>query len=66
MILQSEIIRKAEEAGVPPDTIDKNWVLGHFLSELYKTEWANEFLIFKGGTCLKKCYFPDYRFSYPK
>jgi predicted nucleotidyltransferase component of viral defense system len=63
MILQSEIIRKAEEAGVPPDTIDKNWVLGHFLSELYKTEWANESLIFKGGTCLKKCYFQDYRFS---
>lgn len=63
MILQSEIIRKAEEAGVPPDTIDKNWVLGHFLAELYKTSWANEFLIFKGGTCLKKCYFQDYRFS---
>lgn len=63
MILQREIIRKAEEAGVPPDTIDKNWVLGHFLAELYKTAWANEFLIFKGGTCLKKCYFQDYRFS---
>lgn len=38
MILQSEIIRRAEEAGVPPDTIDKNWVLGHFLAELYKSE----------------------------
>jgi len=63
MILQSEIIRKAEEAGVPSDTIDINWVLGHFLAELYKTAWANEFLIFKGGTCLKKCYFQDYRFS---
>ena len=63
MILQSEIIRRAEEAGVPPDTIDKNWVLGHFLAELYKSEWANKFLIFKGGTCLKKCYFEGYRFS---
>ncbi len=63
MILQNEIIRKAEEAGVPPDTIDKNWVLGHFLNELYKTSWAKEFLVFKGGTCLKKCYFEDYRFS---
>jgi len=63
MILQREITIKAEETGVPPDTIDKNWVLGHFLAELYKARWAQEFLIFKGGTCLKKCYFQDYRFS---
>lgn len=63
MILQREIIQKAEETGVPPDTIDKNWVLGHFLAELYKSRWAQDFLIFKGGTCLKKCYFTNYRFS---
>ena len=63
MILQSEILKIAEVEGVPPDTIDKNWVLGHFLAELYKAEWARNYLIFKGGTCLKKCYFPDYRFS---
>lgn len=63
MILQSEIFKIAENEGVPPDTIDKNWVLGHFLAELYSTDWASNFLIFKGGTCLKKCYFPDYRFS---
>lgn len=63
MILQREILKIAEMEGVPPDTIDKNWVLGHFLSELYNAEWAREYLVFKGGTCLKKCYFPDYRFS---
>ena len=63
MILQSEILKIAEKEGVPPETIDKNWVLGHFLAELYRTKWAQDYLIFKGGTCLKKCYFPDYRFS---
>jgi predicted nucleotidyltransferase component of viral defense system len=63
MILQSEILRIAEKEGVPPDTIDKNWVLGHFLAELFRSEWAQKYLIFKGGTCLKKCYFKDYRFS---
>lgn len=63
MILQSEIFKIAENEGVPPDTIDKNWVLGHFLAGLYSTDWASSYLIFKGGTCLKKCYFPDYRFS---
>ena len=63
MLLQSEILRIAEKEGVPPDTIDKNWVLGHFLSVLFQQEWAQKNLVFKGGTCLKKCYFEDYRFS---
>ena len=63
MILQSEILRISEQEGVPPDTIDKNWVLGHFLAELFTNSWAQENLVFKGGTCLKKCYFEDYRFS---
>ncbi|WP_313379691.1 nucleotidyl transferase AbiEii/AbiGii toxin family protein [Proteiniphilum saccharofermentans] len=63
MILQREILRIAEKEGVPPDTIDKNWVLGHVLAALFRNEWAQENLIFKGGTCLKKCYFDDYRFS---
>lgn len=63
MLLQSEILRIAEKEGVPPDTIDKNWVLGHFLAILFEEKWARENLIFKGGTCLKKCYFEKYRFS---
>lgn len=63
MILQSEILRIAEQAGVPPDTIDKDWVIGHLLAELFCSEWAQQNLIFKGGTCLKKCYFKNYRFS---
>jgi len=63
MILQSEILRIAEQEGVPPDTVDKNWVLGHFLAELFRSHWAQQQLIFKGGTCLKKCYYKNYRFS---
>jgi hypothetical protein len=63
MILQNEILRISEQEGVPPDTIDKNYVLGHFLAGLFRQEWAQQNLIFKGGTCLKKCYFKDYRFS---
>lgn len=63
MLLQNEILQRAEKEGVPPDTIDKDWVLGHFLCVLFQQNWAQEKLVFKGGTCLKKCYFPDYRFS---
>jgi predicted nucleotidyltransferase component of viral defense system len=63
MILQKEIITIAEEKGVLKSTIDKDWVLGHFLGAIYSEPKLREALIFKGGTCLKKCWFPDYRFS---
>lgn len=63
MILQKEIITIAEKKGVLKSTIDKDWVLGHFLGAIYSEPKLRETLIFKGGTCLKKCWFPDYRFS---
>lgn len=63
MILQKEIITIAEQKGVLKSTIDKDWVLGHFLGAIYSEPKLMEALIFKGGTCLKKCWFPDYRFS---
>lgn len=44
-------------------TIDKDWVLGHFVDAIFSIDSCREALIFKGGTCLRKCYIPDYRFS---
>ncbi|MBJ7879610.1 nucleotidyl transferase AbiEii/AbiGii toxin family protein [Gelidibacter salicanalis] len=61
MILQKEIIQKALEWKVPPDTVDKDYVLGHFLS-VFIAHYKDE-LVFKGGTCLRKCYIENYRFS---
>lgn len=63
MILQKEIRTTAENLKVPSDTIDKDYVLGHFLNEMFRQPWAIEHFLFKGGTCLKKCYFEEYRFS---
>ena len=63
MILQKEITTIAQAKGVAKSTIDKDWVLGHFLAAIYAIPEFRETLVFKGGTCLKKCYFPDYRFS---
>lgn len=63
MILQKEIMNVAEQKGVVKSTVDKDWVLGHFLAAIYSEQKLREMLIFKGGTCLKKCWFPDYRFS---
>lgn len=61
MVLQKEIREKAQEWRVPPDTVDKDYVLGHFLS-VFVAHYKDA-LVFKGGTCLRKCYIKNYRFS---
>jgi len=63
MILKREIERLAEAKGLTKNTIDKDWVLGHFIDGIYSIPEYRENLVFKGGTCLEKCYFPEYRFS---
>ncbi len=63
MITRKEILSKAKEQGVLPDTIDKDYVLGHFLNIFFEQPWARQHFVFKGRTCLRKCHFADYRFS---
>lgn len=61
MIQQTEIREKSSTWEVPPTTVEKDHALGHFLAAV--TRHYNGQLLFKGGTCLRKCYFPEYRFS---
>jgi len=63
MIIQKEIIEIAHKNKVKTNTIDKDWVLGHFLNAFFSFEESKEYFVFKGGTCLRKCYIKDYRFS---
>ena len=63
MISQREIEKLSEQLEIAKDIIDKDWVLGHFIDAIYSVDELKDILIFKGGTCLKKCYLPDYRFS---
>jgi predicted nucleotidyltransferase component of viral defense system len=63
MINKHEINRLAKERQVRTSTIDKDWVLGHFIDAVFSFPECRNNLIFKGGTCLKKCRLPDYRFS---
>lgn len=63
MILKKEIEKIAEAHGILKSTVDKDWVLGHFIDGVYAIPELRDALIFKGGTCLRKCYFPNYRFS---
>ena len=46
-----------------PHVIEKDYVLGWLLWGIYNHDALAESWIFKGGTCLKKCFFETYRFS---
>lgn len=62
MIPEATVKSLARNQGVDPAVIDRDHALGVVLwalsSHIREQGW-----IFKGGTCLRKCYFGDYRFS---
>lgn len=63
MIADAEIRREARRASVEPRVIELDYVLGWALWGLAQTDGIRDRLLFKGGTCLRKCYIPHYRFS---
>jgi predicted nucleotidyltransferase component of viral defense system len=46
-----------------PNIIEKDYVLGWLLAGISNHPELKSSWVFKGGTCLKKCYFETYRFS---
>ena len=62
MIPKQEILSVAAATGLPPTTVEKDYVLSWVLYGLSKNTQLADW-IFKGGTCLKKCFFDTYRFS---
>jgi len=63
MIKQAEIHQKAREAGVRDQQIEKDYALSWILKGIAQHEHLSKKMVFKGGTALKKIYFPNYRFS---
>lgn len=63
MITEAEIRRLAARWQADPMILDLDYSLGWFLAALFATPRASQKLSFKGGTCLRKCYFRGYRFS---
>lgn len=63
MIDRNEILAMAARMNLRPDVIEKDYVLGWLLAGIYHHPEIKESWVFKGGTCLKKCYFETYRFS---
>lgn len=50
-------------AGKPQFVVEKDYALSYLLAGIAETPLLRESLVFKGGTCLRKVYFPGYRFS---
>ncbi len=63
MIDRREILDMATKLGLHPHVIEKDLVLGWVLAGIYAHDAIADGWIFKGGTCLKKCYIETYRFS---
>ena len=62
MIEKNEIIKFAKMKNLNLSIIEKDYVLGWILAAIHNhTDLARNW-IFKGGTCIKKCYYENYRF----
>ncbi len=63
MINKQDIIDEAKKHKLPANTIEKDYVLNWLLAGISEAKPLQNGWVFKGGTCLKKCYFESYRFS---
>jgi predicted nucleotidyltransferase component of viral defense system len=63
LIDRREILEMAERVSLIPHTVEKDYALGWLLAGIYAHEELKDKWLFKGGTCLKKCFFETYRFS---
>ena len=63
MIDKRDILETASALSLLPSVVEKDYVLGWLLAGINAHPELTNAWIFKGGTCLKKCYFETYRFS---
>ncbi len=63
MISKQDILDRASEWQLRPDVVEKDYIIGWLLSAFSNNSETSKNWVFKGGTCLKKCYFETYRFS---
>ena len=63
MIDRREIIDTATALGLGPQVVEKDYALSWLLAGISAHKELRDSWVFKGGTCLKKCFFETYRFS---
>lgn len=63
MITTAELHRVAGREGLRFDQAEKDYVILWILSGLVHSDVMEQGWVFKGGTCLRHCYYKGYRFS---
>jgi predicted nucleotidyltransferase component of viral defense system len=63
LIEKREILDAAARYSLNAHVVEKDYALGWMLAGIYAHPELTDSWIFKGGTCLKKCFFETYRFS---
>lgn len=63
MINKREILDLAGKLGLGPQVVEKDYALGWVLAGINHHDALSKDWVFKGGTCLKKCFIETYRFS---
>jgi predicted nucleotidyltransferase component of viral defense system len=63
VISKQELLQLRTEWQLDIGVIEKDYVLGWMLAAIAAEPTIAEHWIFKGGTCLRKCYYETYRFS---
>lgn len=63
MIPRQELLDLGADFGLAPNVVEKDYALGWLLAGFGQHPDTRDAWLFKGGTCLKKCFFETYRFS---
>lgn len=63
MITTAELHRAAEQEGLRFDQVEKDYIILWLMSGLVNSGAGEKGWVFKGGTCLRHCYYKGYRFS---
>ncbi len=63
MIEPEEIDTAAAQMGVHQANVERDYVFGWLLKAFFENEYLAPRLIFKGGNCMRKAFYPETRFS---
>jgi len=63
MITQRELLALRAEWSLDVGVIEKDYLLGWLLAGIAIHDALSRTWVFKGGTCLRKCYYETFRFS---
>lgn len=63
MIAKRELESLSAQWSVRLDVIEKDYALGWLLAGIAQHPELSKTWVFKGGTCLRKCYYETFRFS---